>query len=207
MASLAVAASVVLARRPIARWVRVLLLGLLALGVFAGVFASLNSQPVIALDRARGLYVVEGGATPFRWTSSQADFALAPRSGPTQIAVTLSTAHWPRQDALPVQIGSATGALATVAIPAQARRILALLPPGASTLQLYTTVARPPGGDWRWLGVQVLAVDATPSGLPLRALVLAALLAAASVVLALGMAWAIARGYGLIVGLALLGLV
>jgi len=207
MASLAVAASVAPARRPIARWVCVLLLGLLALGVFAGVFASLNSQPVIALDRARGLYVAEGGATPFRWTSSQADFALAPRSGPTQIAVTLSTAHWPRQDALPVQIGSAAGALATVAIPAQARRILALLPPGAATLRLHTTVARPPGGDWRWLGVQVLAVDATPSGLPLRALVLAALLAAASVVLALGMAWAITRGYGLIVGLALLGLV
>ena len=108
--------------------------------------------------------------TPFRWTSSQADFALAPHSGPTQVAITLSIAHWPRQAQLPVRIESDAGALATVAIPAQARRVLALLPPGAATLRLHTSVARPPGGDWRWLGVQVLAVAATPSGLPLQAL-------------------------------------
>src|SRR6185503_6870192 len=136
--------------------------------VFAGVFTSLNSLPVIALDRARGMYVAEGGATPFRWTSSQADFALAPHSGPTQAVVTLSITHWPRQAQLPVQIQSDVGALATVAIPAQARRIVALLPPGAATLRLHTAVARPRRGDWRWLGVQVLAVAATPSGLPLR---------------------------------------
>jgi 4-amino-4-deoxy-L-arabinose transferase-like glycosyltransferase len=186
--------------------VRAALLVLLALGVFAGGFAFLNSWPVIALDRARGLYVAEGGATSFRWTSSQADFALAPHSGPTQVAVTLSIAHWPRQAQLPVRIASAAGDLATVAIPAQARRILTLLPPGAATLRLHTSVARPPGGDWRWLGVQVLAVEATPSGLPQDALIYALLLAAASVLLVMGMAWAIARGHGLVVGLTLLGL-
>ncbi|MEO7912103.1 MAG: hypothetical protein ABIV47_20865, partial [Roseiflexaceae bacterium] len=196
MASMSVAASVAPARRPIARWMRVVLLGLLALCVFAGVLASLNGQPVIALDRAHGLYVAEGGATRFRWTSSQADFVLAPHSGATQVAVTLSIADWPRQMQLPVRIESDAGALATVAIPAQTRRILALLPPGAAMLRLHTTVARPPGGDWRWLGVQVLAVAATPSGLPLRASLLAALLAAASVVLAFGVAWASERGYG-----------
>jgi 4-amino-4-deoxy-L-arabinose transferase-like glycosyltransferase len=201
------AARIVSARRPISRWLRVLLLGLLALGMFVGMFAYLNSLPVIALDRARGLYVAEGGATPFRWTSSQANFALAPHSGSTQVAVTLSIADWPRQAQLPVRIESDAGALATVAIPAQARRVLMLLPPGAATLRLHTSVARPPGGDWRWLGVQVLGVDALPSGLPLRALLLAAILAAASVVLAIGIAWAIARGHGLIVGLTLLGLV
>jgi len=183
------------------------LLGLLALGVFAAVFAFQNSRPVIALDRARGLYVAEGGATPFRWTSSQADFALAPYSGPTQVAVTLSTAYWPRQAQLPVRIESDAGVLATVAIPAQARRVLALLPAGAATLRLHTSVARPPGGDWRWLGVQLLRVEATPSGLPQYVLIQALLLAAASVLLAIGMDWAIAHGHGLMVGLALLGLV
>jgi 4-amino-4-deoxy-L-arabinose transferase-like glycosyltransferase len=206
MATMSVAASVAPARRPLSRRARAVLLGLLALGVFAGVFAFQNSQPVIALDRARGLYVAEGGATPFRWTSSQADFALAPHSGPTQVAVTLSIAHWPRQTQLPVMIESDAGALATVGILAQARRVLALLPPGAATLRLHTSVARPPGGDWRWLGAQVLAVEATPSGLPRYALLQALLLSAASVLLALGMAWAIARGHGLIVGLTLLGL-
>jgi 4-amino-4-deoxy-L-arabinose transferase-like glycosyltransferase len=185
----------------------VALLVLLALCTFAGVFATLNRRPVIALDRARGLYVAEGGAAPFRWTSSQADFALAPHSGATQVAITLSTADWPRQSQLPVRIESDVGALATVGVSAQARRILALLPPNTATLRLHTSVARPPGGDWRWLGVEVLAVAATPSGLPLRALLLAALVAIAGVVLAVGVAWASRRGYGLIVGLTLLGLV
>ena len=92
MATMSLAASVAPARRPY-RAGACVLLGLLALGVFAGAFAFLNSRPVIALDRARGLYVAEGGATPFRWTSSQADFALAPHSGPTQVAITLSIAR------------------------------------------------------------------------------------------------------------------
>ncbi len=205
MVTMPLAASIALVGRPIARGVRVALLGLLALGVFASAFVLLNSRPVIALDRARGLYVTEG-VTPFRWTSSQADFALVPHSGSTQVALTLSIAHWPRQAQLPVRIESDAGALATVAIPAQTRRILALLPPGAATLRLHTPVARPPGGDWRWLGVQVLAVAATPSGWPLPALSQALLLAAACVLLALGMAWAIARGHGLVVALTLLGL-
>jgi len=205
MATMPLAVSVAPVGRRIPRRVRVVLLGLLALGVFAITVALLNSRPFIALDRARGLYVAEG-VTPFRWTSSQADFALAPRSGPTQVVVTLSIAHWPRQAQLPVRIESDAGALATVAIPAQSRRVLALLPPGAATLRLHTGVARPPGGDWRWLGVQVLGVEATPSGLPQYALIQALLLAAASVLLAIGMAWAIARGHGLVVALTLLGL-
>jgi 4-amino-4-deoxy-L-arabinose transferase-like glycosyltransferase len=203
---MSLAARVALVRQPVSRSVRVALLGLLALGVFAAVFATLSSRPVIALDRGRGMYVAEGGAKPFRWTSSQADFTLAPHSGPTQIAITLSIADWPRQNMLPVQIESDAGVLAMVGVPAQARRVLALLPPGAATLRLHTSVARPPGGDWRWLGVEVLAVKATPNGLPLYPLIQALLLATASVLLAAGMAWAIARGYGLVVGLTLLGL-
>jgi 4-amino-4-deoxy-L-arabinose transferase-like glycosyltransferase len=206
MASMSSVARAALFRQPVALRVQRLLLGLLALCVFAGVFVALNSRPVIALERGRGMYVSEGGATPFRWTSSQADFVLAPHNGPTQVAVTLSIADWPRQAQLPVRFESEAGVLATVDIPARPRHVLALLAPGTATLRLHTAVARPPGGDWRWLGVEVLAVAATPSGLPLRALGLALLLAAASVLLAVGMAWAITHGYGMVVGLTLLGL-
>src|SRR6476469_8548462 len=98
MATMSVATNAALARQPIARPVR------MALGGFAGGFVFQNSRPVIALDRARGLYVAEGGARPFRWTSSQADFALAPHSGPTQVAIMLSIVLWPRQAQLPVRI-------------------------------------------------------------------------------------------------------
>src|SRR5438128_1629422 len=119
MATVSMATKAVPTRQPIASSVRMALLGLLALGVFAAVFAFQNSRPAIGLDRGRGMYVAEGDATPFRWTSSQADFALAPHSGPTQVAVTLSIVRWPRQAQLPVRIESDAGALATVAIPAQ----------------------------------------------------------------------------------------
>src|SRR4051794_8569061 len=122
MAPMSLATSASLMRQPIARGLHVLLLGLLALAVFAGAFALLNSQPVIALDQARGLYAAEGNPLPFRSTSSQAHFALAPHSGPTQVALTLSIADWPRQSQLPVRIASDAGTLATVAIPAQGRR-------------------------------------------------------------------------------------
>src|SRR5689334_12872903 len=135
MAPMSLAARVAPTRQPISRRARVLVLGLLALGVFASGFVFQNRRPVIALDQARGLYAAEGGTTPFRWTSSQADFRLAPHSGPTQVALTLSIADWPRQAQLPVRFESDSGTLATVAIPGQARRVLALLPPGASTLR------------------------------------------------------------------------
>src|SRR3954465_12961643 len=55
MATLSVVASVAPRGRSLSRRVRAALLVLLALGVFAGGFAFLNSWPVIALDRARGL--------------------------------------------------------------------------------------------------------------------------------------------------------
>ncbi|HJZ48995.1 MAG TPA: glycosyltransferase family 39 protein [Roseiflexaceae bacterium] len=206
MATISVVAKGTLAWRPLSRRMSVLLLALLAAGVFVGVFAFLNQRPAIALDQARGMYVAEGGTMRFRWTSSRAEFGLTPHSGLTRVTIVLSIADWPRQPQLPVRIESDTSTLATVTIPAQPRRVLALLPPGATALRLHTPVARPPGGDWRWLGVQVLGVDAQPTGLPLNTLLQALLLAGLSVLLALGMAWAIPRGYGTVVALTLLGL-
>src|SRR5262249_57197634 len=141
----------------------------------------------------------------FRRTSARAGCGLTPHSGVTRVTIVLSIADWPRQPQLPVRIESDTSTLATVTIPAQPRRVLALLPPGATALRLHTPVARPPGGDWRWLGVQVLGVDAQPTGLPLHTLLQALLLAGLSGLLALGMAWAIPPRHGSVVPPRLLG--
>src|SRR5512138_940960 len=97
MTSISVVGKRTLGWRPLSRRLRVILFVLLAVGMFAGAFAFLSSRPAIGLDRGRGLYIAEGGATPFRWTSSQAEFALEPHSGSTRAAMTLSIADWPRQ--------------------------------------------------------------------------------------------------------------
>jgi 4-amino-4-deoxy-L-arabinose transferase-like glycosyltransferase len=205
MATMSVAFKVAPPRESVPRRVRLALLGILAVGVFGGVFAFLSSQPAITLDRARGLYMEEGGDTPFRWISSRAEFPLDPHSGPTELTLVLSIARWPRQPQIPVQLETDAGALGTVPIAEQSRHIYALIPPGATFMRINTAVARPPG-DWRWLGVQLLGIAATPSGWPLRAVGLALLFAAVSIMLALGMNWAIQRGYGAIAAITLLGL-
>ena len=194
MAPMSLAASVAPMRHPLSRQARVLLLGLLALGVFVGGFVFQNSRPTIALDRGRGMYVAEGGATPFRWTSSQADFALAPHSGPTQVALTLSIADWPRQAQLPVRIASDAGVLATVAIPAQPRRVLALLPParprcGCTPRSRARLGAIGAGWAWRCLRLRRRRVACR-----CMTIIQALVLAIASVLLVAGMVWAIAHG-------------
>ena len=185
---------------------RAALLCALALAVFAATFAALQAQPTLAIDRATGLYRPEGGGAPFRWTSSQAEFPLRPGAGPTRLTLTLSIASWPREHSLPVRVETDAGPLAELAVGAQPRRFQLQLPPGASLLRLRAPVARPPGDDWRWLGVQLHQAEATPSGWPIRALMLAGLAALASLPLALGLAWAWRRGYGPLVLLTALGL-
>lgn len=185
---------------------RAALLCALALAVFAATFAALQARPTLAIERATGLYQPEGSGAPFRWTSSQAEFPLRPGAGPTRLSLTLSIASWPRADSLPVRVETDAGPLAELAVGAQPRRFQLQLPPNASLLRLRAPVARPPGGDWRWLGVQLHQAEATPSGWPLRALMLAGLAALASLPLALGLAWAWRRGYGPLVLLAALGL-
>lgn len=185
---------------------RAALLCALALAVFAATFAALRAQPTLAIERASGLYQPEGGPTPFQWTSSLAEFPLRPGAGPTRLALTLSIASWPRASSLPVRVETDAGPLAELAVGAQPRRFQLQLPPNASLLRLRAPVARPPGDDWRWLGVQLHQVEVARSGWPLRALGLAALAALASLPLALGLAWAWRRGYGPLVLLTALGL-
>lgn len=178
-----------------------------ALVVFLVCLAALVRQPVVALDRAAGLYQVETGDSQFRWTSSQAAFPLIPFSGPTQLDIHVSYPNWPGKPAdTTITLETDTGMQAVANITAEQRQIQLLLPPGTSLLRLHTPVWRAPGGDWRWLGVQVLHINATPSGLPLQALAESLLAALLSVPLALGGAWLVRRGYGSILAISLLGL-
>jgi 4-amino-4-deoxy-L-arabinose transferase-like glycosyltransferase len=193
-------------RLPKVNYQHLILTGMLALCAFWVTFALVTQQPVVARDRARGLYSVEGGAASFRWTSSQAEFALSPHTGPTRLTMTLGIAGWPRKPELPVQLESDIGRLATVSVTAQSRQINILLPPGATFVRLHTPVARPTNGDWRWLGVQVFQVDAVPSGLPTQAIEYAFLIAATSVALLWMMVWLQRRGYGAIAAVTILGL-
>lgn len=178
----------------------------LAAGLWAAGFAALTLRPQPLIDRARGLYAAEGEPKPFRWTSSRVEIPLDPRSGPTRADLALGTVIWPGRANYPLQFATDAGPLASVTISPQPRRYQLLLPPTANTLLLTTQVERPPGDGWRWLGAQLFAASAMPSGLPLRAAGLAALLALAGLA-ALLIAWRLARmGYGAPLGAAALGL-
>jgi 4-amino-4-deoxy-L-arabinose transferase-like glycosyltransferase len=181
------------------------LLGVLAICVFVIAFGMLRQQPVVALDRASGLYREEGSPARFRWTSSLAEFSLMSHTGPTELTLDLSMAGWPRQPDVPVQFETDTGPIGTVVVAAPTRHIQMLLPPRATFLRLRTSVARP-DDDWRWLGVQVLSISARPTGLPFGATIQALLLSIASIVLALALAVASRSGYGTIAILTLVGL-
>jgi len=181
------------------------LLGALAICVFVLAFGILRQQPAVALDRATGLYHEEGDAARFRWTSSWAEFSLMSYTGPTEVAIDLSIAGWPRQPELPVRLETDTGLVGTVVVAAQTRQFQILLPPRTTFLRLRTPVARPED-DWRWLGVQVLSISAKPTGLPFGATIQALLLSIASIVLTLVLTLASRRGYGTIAVLTLVGL-
>lgn len=178
------------------------LFGVLAVCVFFATLTLLDRPPDALLAQGAGMYRAEGD---LRWTGSQAEFALAPHTGPTRLTLVLGFSSWPGRPATQVRLESDAGGLGAFTITAQRQHIQMLLPPGATFLRLHAALGRPPG-DWRWLGVQVLSIDAAPSGLPTRAIKLALLCAAASVVLAWGFAWAISRGYGTLAALTLLGL-
>ena len=141
----------------------------------------------------------------FRWTSSRAEFALISHTGPAQIGLDLSIAGWPRQPELPVQVESDAGVLGTLLVTPQPRHFRFLLPPGATFLRLRVPVARS-GDDWRWLGVQVSSISATPSGLPLAVILQALALSLGGVVLAWALALAVQHGYGGVAALTLVGL-
>ncbi|HNP84812.1 MAG TPA: glycosyltransferase family 39 protein [Kouleothrix sp.] len=185
-----------------ARLPRTLLYSLLALAVFAVALAWLSRPPTSLLAQGTGMYRNEGS---LRWTGSQAEFPLAPHSGPTIVHLVLQFSSWSGQASAQVQLESDAGAFGSYTITPARQHLNLLLPPGATFLRLRSTLGHPPG-DWRWLGVQVLAIDAQTSGWPTRALALALLYALSSLLLAWCAAWATRRGYGPLFAITLLGL-
>jgi hypothetical protein len=181
-------------------------LALVGLCVWALALVALMRMPAASMDTALGLYAPESGAQPFAWTSGQVAFPIRGGSGPTQVALRLSAGRWPGRQPSQIALASDGGALAAFAAQDQARIYRLLLPPSAGVLLLRATVAQPPGRDPRWLGVQLLGLEATATGWPVRAAQSALLVALASVPLALVAAWSIRRGYALVAALTGLGL-
>lgn len=177
-----------------------LVLAALLAAVWLIALAALLSRPVAALESASGLYPREGQPQPYRWTSSQVGLPIHGRSGATQLQLTLGALLWPGR-ATPdaqLQIGSARVALPVSALP---RRYAVLLPPDTQQLTLRTSLAQPPGGDSRWLGVQLFALRGRAGGLPTSQMLLALLIALLSLPLVVLGWWCLRRGYGLLGGL------
>ncbi|KPV50637.1 hypothetical protein SE17_25760, partial [Kouleothrix aurantiaca] len=139
---------------------RAALLCLLAAGVFCAALALLTRPAAPLLSAGTGMYAAEDA---LRWTGSQADFPLAPHSGPTVVDLALQFSSWPGRDAAQGWLESDAGTLGEYRVTPQRQHLTILLPPGASFLRLRSTLGQPPG-DWRWLGVQVLSIAARPSG-------------------------------------------
>jgi hypothetical protein len=179
---------------------------LVGLCVWALALLVLARLPASSADAALGLYAREGGAQPFAWTSSQVLFPLRGGSGPTRVALRLNAGRWPGRQPPQITLASDGGALAAFVAPDQARTYRLLLPPDAGALMLRSTVEQPPGRDPRWLGVQLLGLEATASGWPMRAALDALKIALASLPLTLIATWSVRRGYAVVAALTGLGL-
>lgn len=165
-----------------------LLAALLALCVGVAAFAFFAARPVATLSAAEGLYRQEPGA-PHRWTSSRVLVPVNGRAGPTELVLTLASGRWPGRAPPELTLASEQGQLASFVVADQPRRYALHLPPGITTLHILTPVERPPQ-DERWLGVQILGLQAESDGVPANALPDALLAALASIPLTLGLVWA-----------------
>ncbi|HEU4326466.1 MAG TPA: glycosyltransferase family 39 protein [Roseiflexaceae bacterium] len=139
----------------------------LALWLLLG--GALALLPALRGPDLRGVYAVEGEGRAFRWTSDLVTAPLAPRAGPTTVEVALAAGRWEGRPDQTVALLAGATPLAELPAPEQLRRYRLLLPPGVDTLSLRTPIHRPPGGDPRWLGVQLFELRAAPAGLPLPA--------------------------------------
>ncbi|GAB4214277.1 MAG: hypothetical protein OHK0022_52560 [Roseiflexaceae bacterium] len=172
-------------------WRLLLRHGLIALTLWLLLAAVPGLLPALRGPDLRGVYAVEGEGRSFRWTSDLITAPLAPHTGPATVELELAAGRWENRPAQPVALLAGATPLAAFDAPDQPRRYRLLLPPGAETLSLRTPVHLPPGGDPRWLGVQLFDLRATPEGLPLPPTP-----AALPVLLALSMLgeWCLRRG-------------
>lgn len=175
---------------------RVWLLPGLVLLIWLLLSAVLVVRPVATLASTQGLFPREGSERPYYWSGSRISVPLATYSGPTRLSLTLGMFVWPGHEFADVQVLFGQRPVAQLRVTPQTRTYTVLVPPDATTLTVQTPVSRPPGGEWRWLGVQVFGLDAAASGLPLRAIGTALLLALLSIPIILASSWIVRRGHG-----------
>lgn len=153
-------------------------LGLLFVPLAALVFFLVLTRPSGApLERASGTYAAEGGDERFRWSGSHVVAPLDPHSGPTLVRLRIGAETWPGR-ASPTHVQLAAGDVtAELQLTGTPRVVQFLAPPAALTLHIDTPVARPPGVEQRWLGVQLYDLRTIANGWPLRQATVALLLA------------------------------
>lgn len=173
-------------------------------GLWLVVFVVLGMLPPVRVGEVRGLYREGDPTARYRWTSSRVQIPLRGRSGPTSVALVLGAARWPGRASSLVMLESRDGELVRFVPSAQVRVYRVLLAPQVSVLVLHASVERPPGEDGRYLGVQLFGVSAQAHGVPLRAGLMALVVACAGVALVGGLVWSFHRGYGALLALLLL---
>jgi hypothetical protein len=180
----------------------------LALFVWLLTFASMLTRPVASLDAASGLYAPQQrDGLNYQWTGSHVRLPLVSHSGPTSLVLSLGPARWAERSAPPVILSGSDGVLARFAAPDELRHYRMLLPPDVNSLQIDTTVEKPPGREPRWLGITIYGLEARPSGWPLGTVAQALALLPAFLLAALAFSWAVQRGFGIPLGLFGLALV
>lgn len=177
-----------------------------ALAIWCAAFVALALLPNQAPPRTRGLYAQEGGPQPFRWTSSRTTIPIDTAAEQSLVALTIASGRWPERAAPVVTLRAGEQQLVQFAPADELRRYRLLLPHTARELVLESTVARPPGDDRRWLGVQLHDVSVLPAGPPLRAAQRALVIALLSLPLLAAFVWARRRGLAGIAAVSLLGL-
>lgn len=169
--------------------------------LWLALFGLLTSRPQISLDRAEGLYQVEGneaGGRPFQWTSSLVHVPVRARTGTTALDLALAAHPLPDRLAPQVRLETDHGALGIFRVEEEIRHYNVLLPPGASELLIYAPVTLAPQTPYRWLGVQLYELRALGEGFPLGAARRSLLLALACTLVAWANAWVWRRGYGVL---------
>ncbi|HEU5104186.1 MAG TPA: hypothetical protein VFU22_34450 [Roseiflexaceae bacterium] len=183
------------------------LLVLAGLAAWLAVLAALAARPAASLAETSGLYSLQNGGTPYRWTSNRVDIPIHARSDPTAVRLSFGPSRWQGR-ALPTIILIGGGRqLARFDAPEQVRHYHIALSPDISQLTIEAPIDRPPAGERRWLGVTLYDLAATAGGLPLPAAGQAIVPALALMLLVVGFAWSVRRGHAIVAGLALLAIV
>ncbi|GAB4155892.1 MAG: hypothetical protein Fur005_08750 [Roseiflexaceae bacterium] len=151
-----------------------------------------------------GIFAPDGEA-PFRWTSSEVHFDLAPLSPVTRVELTLAAGGWPDRPAPEAALQVAGWPRAPLGLAEQPRRFMLLAPATAPDLVLAARADKAPGADPRYLGVRLYDAAARPLGQPIflwrAGLIVAAVVFGLTIILG----WATLAERGLLLFALLLG--